>query len=151
MAKHKRLCRRLEGEDEPETPEVESSPTPNNVSNLYILEYSPKSFVVMGETLTHSQNLGRLGGKYGSYRYGAGWLFAKVREASVKKYIETGEVEPHVYTKEQREKFEQQKANSNSNLDLKRIFRELRSAFDPDEDYEGSAIIDVIQQIEDKY
>ena len=144
----KRLCHRINPEEfEEVNPVVPIEAT----SELYIIHYSPKSFVVLGETLDHTDALMRLGGKYTELRNlsNKGWLFAKIREESVKKYINTGEIEPYVYSKEDRAKFEKQKEDPE--LKIKKIFRELKEAFDIGADYEGVAILDVIAQFEKQY
>lgn len=125
-------------------------------TNLFITPYTERSFVVMGDTIDHSNALVALGGKYNTgLRIGQGWIFAKVREESVQKYIDTGEIEPYVYSKEDQNKFEQRNGGSGGGgigeKQLRTIFRELREAFDTNEDYEGTSIIDVIYQLEERH
>lgn len=122
--------------------------------DMYVVQYSEKSFVVMGDTLSHSDALTKLGGKYNTnLRVGQGWIFAKAREDSVKNYIETGEIVPYVYPKDVQNKYQSQKRTSNGEADQKliKIFRELRDAFDADAEYDGKDIIEVIHQLEEKY
>ncbi len=147
---HKRLARKSVTNDDLRT-------TVEVGTDLYILNYTERSFVVMGDTLNHSNALVTLGGKYNTnLRIGNGWIFAKVREPSVLKYIETGEVEPYVYSKEDQARFEKRAAeNAESNgiteQHLRKIFQEFREAFDTNEDYEGHSIIDVIYQLENRH
>nr|QBK87486.1 MAG: hypothetical protein LCMAC201_03960 [Marseillevirus LCMAC201] len=151
----KRLARKIgHGEDEPVS--LSESTTVLVVTDLYIMPYTDRSFVVMGETLDHSNALTLLGGKYNTnLRIGQGWIFAKVREESVRKYIESGEIIPYVYTEQDQAKYNQKKVDTKETVDLSKefrnLFRELREAFDSDEDYEGKSIIEVIYQLEEKY
>jgi len=128
---------------------------------LYITQYSEKSFVVLGDTLNHSEALVRLGGTFNpSLRIGQGWIFSKNREPSVQKYIETGEIEPFRYTQEQQNVFnnnkgmraEPKRQEPGISVEyLQKMFQEFREAFDPTEDYEGESIISVIDQLREKY
>ncbi len=124
-------------------------------ADLYIMPYTDRSFVVMGDTLNHSNALTSLGGKYNTnLRIGQGWIFAKVREESLRHYIATGEIVPYVYSKEQQAKFARSNAAPPPELSkqkLSEVFQDFRDAFDPDEDYEGASIIDVIYQLEEKH
>jgi len=125
------------------------------------MPYTEKSFVVMGETIDHSKQLVELGGKFNTnLRIGEGWIFAKVREPSVRHYIESGEVKPFVYSKEQQNMY---KKNGNGtmattpenpqilNVKLRNMFKTFRNAFDPESEYNGQSIIDVIDQLEARY
>lgn len=67
----------------------------NDTGNeIYIEEYSEKSFVVLGETKNHKESLKQLGGKWNSrLRDGKqGWIFSKKLENNVKNYITDGVV-----------------------------------------------------------
>jgi hypothetical protein len=147
----KRLARRLVGD--PAAPS-----TPTEPVELTIVPYTEKSIVVMGDTSSHINALGELGGKYTNLRIGMGWLFAKVREDSVREYIETGEVKPFVYSNEAKERFEKARAEESPPPDkvvaeetLYKLFRELRGAVDAEDDYEGGSILEVIHQLEERY
>ena len=63
---------------------------------MNIEDYSEKSFVVLGETLPHKDNLKALGGKWNSrLRDGKkGWIYPMNRKSSVEEYISTGKVNP---------------------------------------------------------
>jgi hypothetical protein len=63
---------------------------------MNIEDYSEKSFVVLGETLPHKDNLKALGGKWNSrLRDGKkGWIYPMSRKSSVEEYISTGKVNP---------------------------------------------------------
>ncbi len=152
----KRLARRMGSSADEPTPSP--PPTVSVSTELYIMPYTHRSFVVMGDTLSHSNALTRLGGKYNpGLRIGQGWIFAKVREESVRNYIETGEIVPHVYDAKDIAKYNQDKADNtptSATQDIgkfRKIFSELRQAFDSNEDYEGKSIIEVIYQLEEKY
>jgi len=128
-------------------PQVETkkeSSTEKTHSDINIFPYTEKSFIITGETLNHSEALTALGGKYcvslKNYSGGA-WLFAKYKEASVKKYIDTGVIEQAVYNGPVK----------SQSSDYSKVFRELKDAFDPDETYEGSAIFSIIHQLEKKF
>jgi hypothetical protein len=121
------------------------------MSKLIITPYTDKSFVILGETLEHSTALGQLGGKYNpNLKIGPGWIFSKVREDTVRNYIQTGEIKPYVYTMEDKAKYNKYKQNDNS-VQLKMIFEDLFSAFDSNCEYEGNDIIDVIKKVQQKY
>lgn len=125
--------------------------------NLYIMDYSEKSFVVMGDVINHSNALASLGGKFCyNLKTGQGWLFTKVKKESVQKYIDTGEIVPYQYTDEEKQQFRDREAQklqqkNDDKREMIRLFGELRGAFEPLEDYEGSSIINVIKQLQDKY
>ena len=149
---NKRLARRTAPADDDNDQET------NVGTDLYIIPYTERSIVVMGDTLNHSNALVTLGGKYNTnLRIGQGWIFAKVREDSVRQYIETGEIHPYVYSREDQAKFEKKPNNEAaresgvSEQQLRKLFREFRDAFDVDEEYEGSSIIDVIYQLEEHH
>jgi hypothetical protein len=119
-------------------------PIEKKSTDIFLTNYSEKSFVVTGNTIDHANNLGKLGGTFNeSLKLGPGWIFANFRKDSVQKYIDTGIVEP---TKTQYNK--QQPEN---NEKFKQLFKELRGAFDGESTYDGSAIIDIIDQLEKKY
>lgn len=142
----KRLARKLDDSivdyDQVEPPQKQEA-----TGELQIINYTDRSIVVIGDTLSHSNALGTLGGKFNpNLRVGQGWIFAKMREDSVRKYIETGEIEPYVY-----DKAAYNKKPALNKETLQKLFREFREAFDADEEYEGESIMDVIQQLEDKW
>lgn len=131
-------------------PHLNIDPSIINTPNLTITIYSAKSFIVMGDTLKHSDAMTRLGGKYTQLKIGLAWLFSNVKRPSVEHYIETGEICPHTYTHEERQKFEQRGTNMGAidSIKLQQVFSDIRNAFDVNEDYEGASILDVIDQIE---
>ena len=131
-------------------PHLNIDPSIINTPNLTITIYSAKSFIVMGDTLKHSDAMTRLGGKYTQLKIGLAWLFSNVKRPSVEHYIETGEIRPHTYTQEERQRFDQRGTNVGTidSTKLQQVFADLRNAFDVDEDYEGASILDVIDQIE---
>ena len=137
----KRLARKVDYDD------IEPSVKQEPIGELQIIDYTEKSFVVVGDTLTHSNALGTLGGKYNmNLRIGKGWIFSKMRKESVEKYIATGVIEPYVYDKSAYGK--KQAVDKDT---VKKIFREFREAFDPDAEYEGEVVLDVISQLEKKW
>lgn len=62
--------------------------------SIYIEDYTEKSFVVLGNTLEHKDNLRSLGGKWnGNLREGKkGWIYPLKDKEKVELYIETGKV-----------------------------------------------------------
>ena len=61
--------------------------------NIYIVEYSDKSFVVQGDTKIYKDDLKNLGGKYNArLRNGPGWIFFKNKERDVESYIKNGKM-----------------------------------------------------------
>ncbi len=155
---NKRLARRAAPAPAPASDSDDNGKETNIGTDLYIMPYTERSIVVMGDTQNHSNALVTLGGSYNTnLRIGQGWIFAKIREDSVQKYIETGEIHPYVYSKEAQAKFGNKPNNvaagvsGVSEQQLRKIFREFRDAFDADEEYEGSSIIDVIYQLEEHH
>ena len=62
--------------------------------SIYIEDYSDKSFVVLGETREHKDNLKKLGGKWNSKLRDdkAGWIFMMKDKSTVEDYIKSGKV-----------------------------------------------------------
>lgn len=62
--------------------------------SIYIEDYTEKSFVVLGETREHKENLKKLGGKWNSKLRDdkAGWIFMMKDKSIVQDYIESGKV-----------------------------------------------------------
>lgn len=57
-------------------------------STLVLKEYSPKSFVVRGDSRPYKEQLKTLGGKWNPrLKDGAGWIFGNTRLNSVKDFI----------------------------------------------------------------
>lgn len=141
MSTRKRLSKPIQNEVE----DLENLTQDN--TELIFTPYSEKSFVITGsKTIEHSKALVDLGGKFNhSLRVGPGWIFSKTREESVRKYIQTGEIIPYVWNKEQ---FVKEKRKAVHNNDM---FNELRNAFDLSLTYKGNDIISVIDKIEQKY
>jgi hypothetical protein len=161
---YKRLARKITADKAPDLPQDDLDPAKSPVqepkssssivvSDLILIPYTARSVVVTGNTLSHTKALTQLGGTFNPNlkNLGGGWVFAKAREESIQAYITTGEINPYIYPKKE---FEPKRDNQQSQLaetQLRRIFRELRSAFNLKEDYEGSAIHDVFYQIEEKH
>ena len=64
---------------------------------LKLLQYSDKSFLVVGETKNYREQLKELKGKFTtdlSNYDGCAWLFTLQRLDSVKNYLRTGSVDP---------------------------------------------------------
>jgi hypothetical protein len=139
---------------------IDTTSDTHSVSNntdklsLYICDYSAKSFVIMGDTITHAEALKKLGGTFTQLRTGMQWLFANFRRPSVEKYINNQVIEPFQYdekTKNEWREKNSKKPSDNSMTKIKLLLNELKSAFDADEEYDGSSILSVIQQLENKY
>jgi len=68
------------------------------MSEIYIESYTEKSFVVLGDTKPHKDNIKKLGGKWNSKLRDSkmGWIFPISRKDSVEEYInefkKTGEI-----------------------------------------------------------
>jgi hypothetical protein len=111
---------------------------------LIISNYTERSIVVTGDTISHSKALKELGGSFNpKLRVGAGWIFSKARKESIENYIKTGEIKPHVFDKS---KFEAQKS-----VDVKKIFKTLYGAFEADAEYDGEDVLETIKQVERKF
>ena len=154
----KRLARKIiqemDSDSESESDSENNVKVNNELGNdLHIVPYTEKSFVVMGSTLNHSKALVSLGGKYNTnLKIGQGWIFAKVRQESVENYLKTGEIVPYVYSQTDKNKYAtQNKESSDTNGKIQKIFLALNNAFNSDDDYEGSDILNVINQIETKF
>ena len=61
------------------------------MTDIYIENYSEKSFVVLGETKPHKENIKKLGGKWNSRLRNnkMGWIFPMSKRDPVEKYINT--------------------------------------------------------------
>jgi hypothetical protein len=135
---------------EPETqPVSQSQPSSknstlrgNNQNSLIVTEYTEKSVVVTGDTVFHSKNLQKLGGKFNpNLKIGAGWIFSKTRKESIENYIKTGEILPFVFNS---------KVVKDSES-LTKVFAMLKTAFNEDEEYDGKDIIETIKRIEKEF
>jgi len=127
------------------TKKSESSLRSETLKTLQLVEYTERSIVVIGSgTLEHSDSLQKLGGKFNpKLKCGSGWVFAKTRKEYVEKFIKSGVVEippPKKWDK-----------SEGSKQDLTQIFKELKEAFDSDEEYTGDIIHEVLTQIKEKY
>jgi hypothetical protein len=109
---------------------------------LTIIDYSEKAILVIGATIDHSEGLTKLGGSFNSkLRNGmSGWIFSKTRRATVENYILNGQVQ----------KFKKVEKNVQT-FDFKQMFNDFKNAFDSNLEYDGSSIINVIDQLERKY
>ena len=64
-----------------------------NTIDLNINDYTEKSFVVRGDTMSYKNELKMMGGKWNSrLKDGAGWIFPKTKKNEVKQFIENGTV-----------------------------------------------------------
>lgn len=114
----------------------------NNQNSLIVTEYTDKSVVVTGDTVFHSKNLQKLGGKFNpNLRIGAGWIFSKTRKESIETYIKTGEILPFVFNS---------KVVKDSES-LTKVFAMLKDAFYEDEDYDGKDVLETIKRIEKEF
>ena len=61
------------------------------MSEIYIENYTGKSFVVLGDTRPHKENIKKLGGKWNNRLKDnkMGWIFPMSKRDSVEKYINT--------------------------------------------------------------
>jgi hypothetical protein len=63
--------------------------------DLIINDYTEKSFVVRGDTITHKKELKMMGGKWNSrLKDGCGWIFPKTKKVDVENYIKGVESKP---------------------------------------------------------
>ena len=120
-----------------------STPALNkDTKSLIVSNYTEKSVVVTGDTISHSNELKKLGGKYNpNLKIGPGWIFSKTREPIIQKYIETGEIEP----------YKPIAAPKSDSFSFTHIFEDLKNAFKDDEDYNGKDVLETIRKIEEKY
>jgi len=125
---------------------VESKKDPVSlVDELFVTDYSDKSIIVTGNTIPHSNNLKKLGGNYNPMlKTGGGWIFAKYREDTVLDYIKTGNVAPLI------SKNYKQEILKKTDLAVL-IFKDLKNAFEVDEEYRGDIILAVLNEYEQKY
>ena len=93
------------------------------MSEIYIENYTGKSFVVLGDTRPHKENIKKLGGKWNSRLKDnkMGWIFPMSKRDSVEKYIntfkKTGNI-PEI-------KANQSKTSNISQQDLENILKRL--------------------------
>lgn len=95
------------------------------MSSIFIEEYSPKSFVVRGDTREHKESLKSLGGKWNSGltdkksgdKFGA-WLFWNEKQQEIKSWIAKGckSVETEVFKPNEINTLEKE---SSKNLEVK--------------------------------
>lgn len=72
----------------------------NTSLNCQIVEYSDKAFAVVGDTKPIKDELKKLGGRFnGKLSCGAGWIFSKSKEESVKSLLQCGTVGQTIYHK----------------------------------------------------
>ena len=143
--------------------------------DIHIIQYSPKCIVVYGDVLKHSNALLQLGGKYNCgldtmrVPMGKGYIYSKFRQEIVEHYIQTGEIKKFEYDEKTKQQFQKKKIEENSTIhasgkptsttksrmwslnEIRSILKEMREAFEDDGYYQGDSIIDVIDQIEEKY
>ena len=87
--------------------------------DLNITDYTEKSFVVRGDTMTYKNELKTLGGKWNSrLKDGAGWIFPKSKKNDVKQFIEKGE-QPKPLTSTRRSDTKQHEETENASLNKK--------------------------------
>lgn len=113
-----------------------------NKGSLYIVDYTINSFIVLGDSLGHSNELTKLGGTWvDNLKIGSGWLFAKIRKESVENYIKTGEIKKYEYSEKELEKF---KGNKKLLIIVK---NRLKLAFSKNEIYSKKEILRVFDLI----
>jgi hypothetical protein len=126
------------------------------MASIFIEEYSPKSFVVRGDTREHKESLKGLGGKWNTSltdkqsgeKFGA-WLFWNEKHQEIKNWIAKGckKVEPEITTTETPNKLEakvdylikmMEALCKNQGIDLSgnsnRVVQSRTLEFDSDED-----------------
>jgi len=129
----------------------ETKETPKK-TQLYLADYTDKSFVVTGDTLEHSKALLELKGTFNpKTKLGPGWIFSKARKESVENYINTGTITPFVFDKSKFNGFSKSSKDKSSAEILEPVFKDLSLAFEAELEYTGDSILDTIQKIKDKY
>lgn len=132
-----------------ETPKNEK---PGVYTDIFISDYSPKSFLVLGNTLSHANALGKLGGTHTELRnMGLQWLFAGYKKDSVKKYIEEGIIQPAKWTGPNTWGTKANASPPAGQPDLSKIFEEFSGAFDKDAEYTGESVLEVIGLLRNKF
>lgn len=65
------------------------------IKGLKIVDYSDKSFAVLGDSKPLKEQMKQLGGAWNrGLTCGAGWIFSNKARARVEAFIKTGKVEP---------------------------------------------------------
>ena len=92
------------------------------MTDLEIINYSEKSFVVRGNTKDHKEDLKSLGGKWNSnLRDGGGWIFSNTKLPAFKTWQESGKItNTNSY-----QSFQNNNNNSNTDLMLKTILSKV--------------------------
>lgn len=148
----KRLAKKVEYESEDldysgeeERKEIQELKDTKN-TQLFINDYTEKSIVITGDTISHSKQLKELGGSYNpKLKIGAGWIFSKARKESVENYIKTGKVERFQFDKS---KFSS--AEEKQDEKLEKAFSLLLSAFESDAEYDGEDVLETIKKVQKK-
>ena len=93
------------------------------MTDIYIENYSEKSFVVLGETKPHKENIKKLGGKWNSRLRNnkMGWIFPISKKDSIEKYIDNFKTNGNIPEIE----VNQSKMFSMSQKDLENILKRL--------------------------
>jgi len=130
----------------------ETKETPKK-TQLYIADYTDKSFVVTGDTIDHSKALLELKGTFNpKTKLGPGYIFSKARKESVETYINTGTITPFVFDRSKFNGFlSKSSKDKSSEKILEPVFKDLSLAFEAELEYTGDSILDTIQKIKDKY
>ena len=94
------------------------------MTDIYIENYSEKSFVVLGETKPHKENIKKLGGKWNSRLRNnkMGWIFPISKKVSIEKYINNFKTNGNIPEIEA----SQSKTFNISQQDLENIFKTFR-------------------------
>jgi hypothetical protein len=117
-----------------------------NKGNIYIVDYTVNSFLVLGDSLGHSSELLKLGGLWkDDLKIGSAWLFSIIRKESVENYIKTGTIKKYEYSDKDLEKFK-----GNKQLLINTKYR-LKLAFTKDGLYSKKEIIRIIDLIIEDY
>ena len=96
------------------------------MTEIYIEDYSEKSFVVLGDTKPHKEHIKKLGGKWNSRLKDGkmGWIFPMSKKEYVEKYIKnfkkTGKI-----SEIEAQSYNQSKTFSMSQKDLENILKRL--------------------------
>jgi hypothetical protein len=89
-------------------------------SELNIIQYTEKSFVVRGNTNENKEQLKNIGGKYNALlKGGPGWIFPNFLKKNVEEYIKSGTITTN-FSKEEKTEYKNKNIVNENSL-LKRI------------------------------
>lgn len=91
-------------------------------SQLNIIQYTEKSFVVRGNTTENKEQLKNIGGKYNALlKGGPGWIFPNFLKKNVEEYVKSGSITNSSFSskedKEEKKEYKKDYINKNNTHD----------------------------------